>query len=115
MSKSGENPSKRARKSSTEPKEAAPTPNLGHSLVERPPVCPLDLGWVKGVRVNSAAINRRAGEIGTRRTVKKDYQAAWELRAVTCKPVLLLPPPNDNTHHLPLPSTSSTPRTQAST
>ena len=72
-------PAKRARKS-TEKEEAN-----GHTcLVERPPVCPLDLGWVKSARVNSSAVGRRAAEIGTRRTVKKDWQAAWELRAITC-------------------------------
>ena len=54
----------------------------GHS-VERPPICPLDLGWVKSVRINTNAVNRSAAEIGTRRTVKKDWQAAWLLRAIT--------------------------------
>lgn len=45
---------------------------------------PLDLGWVEDIRVNRSAVERRAGTFGTRRTVKKEWQAAWLLRAVTC-------------------------------
>ena len=45
---------------------------------------PLNLDWVKEVRVNTSAVERRAQTIGTRRTVKKDWQAAWLLRAITC-------------------------------
>ena len=37
-----------------------------------------------GIRVNRSAVERRAASIGTRRTVKKQYQAAWLLRALTC-------------------------------
>ncbi|KAM8974175.1 deoxyribose-phosphate aldolase [Pelodytes ibericus] len=43
----------------------------------------LDLGWISRVHVNYAAVLRRAEQIQTRRTVKKDWQAAWLLRAVT--------------------------------
>ncbi|MGI8586905.1 MAG: deoxyribose-phosphate aldolase [Chloroflexia bacterium] len=45
---------------------------------------PLDLGPVRAVRVNRSAVERRAATMGTRRTVKKQWQAAWLLRAVTC-------------------------------
>src|SRR5256884_6189417 len=45
---------------------------------------PLNLDWVNAVRVNTSAVERRAETISTRRTVKKDWQAAWLLRAVTC-------------------------------
>src|SRR5260370_220996 len=45
---------------------------------------PLNLDWVNAVRVNTSAVERRAQTIGTRRTVKKEWQAAWLLRAVTC-------------------------------
>jgi deoxyribose-phosphate aldolase len=45
---------------------------------------PLNLDWINAVRVNTSAVERRAQTIGTRRTVKKDWQAAWLLRAVTC-------------------------------
>jgi deoxyribose-phosphate aldolase len=45
---------------------------------------PLDLNWVKEVRVNTSAVERRAQTEVARRTVKKDWQAAWLLRAITC-------------------------------
>lgn len=51
---------------------------------ERNPGTPLDLDWVAGAHVNKSAVERRAATIPTRRTVKKDWQAAWLLRAVTC-------------------------------
>ncbi|MBT8457510.1 MAG: deoxyribose-phosphate aldolase [Rhodobacteraceae bacterium] len=43
----------------------------------------LDLDWVRSVQANTSAIERRAATIGTRRSVKKEYQAAWLLRAIT--------------------------------
>lgn len=51
---------------------------------ERNPGTPLDLDWVSGARVNRSAVERRTATLPTRRTVKKDWQAAWLLRAVTC-------------------------------
>jgi deoxyribose-phosphate aldolase len=45
---------------------------------------PLELDWVRDVRVNRSAVERRAATIPTRRTVKKEWQAAWLLRAITC-------------------------------
>ena len=45
---------------------------------------PLELDWVQGVRVNRSAVERRCATIGTRRSVKKEWQAAWLLRAITC-------------------------------
>src|SRR6201988_2962459 len=45
---------------------------------------PLNLEWVENVRVNTSAVERRAQTIGTRRTVKKEWQAAWLLRAISC-------------------------------
>jgi deoxyribose-phosphate aldolase len=50
---------------------------------KRNPGYPLDLDWVERVRMNRSALERRAATIGTRRTVKKDWQAAWLLRAIT--------------------------------
>ena len=44
---------------------------------------PLELEWVEEVRVNRSAVERRAATLRTRRTVKKQWQAAWLLRAVT--------------------------------
>jgi deoxyribose-phosphate aldolase len=45
---------------------------------------PLNLDWVEQVRVNTSAVERRAQSLTTRRTVKKDFQAAWLLRAISC-------------------------------
>jgi len=45
---------------------------------------PLDLNWIENVRVNTSAVERRAQTLVTRRTVKKDWQIAWLLRAITC-------------------------------
>lgn len=45
---------------------------------------PLDLSWVQHVRVNTSAVERRAHSQVARRTVKKEWQAAWLLRAVSC-------------------------------
>src|SRR5919197_3790695 len=44
----------------------------------------LDLDLVRALRVNRSAVERRAATIPTRRTVKKEWQAAWLLRAITC-------------------------------
>jgi deoxyribose-phosphate aldolase len=45
---------------------------------------PLDLNWIEDVRVNTSAVERRAQSQVARRTVKKEWQAAWLLRAITC-------------------------------
>src|SRR5829696_3612478 len=44
---------------------------------------PLELDWIEELRVNRSAVERRAATLRTRRTVKKEWQAAWLLRAVT--------------------------------
>ena len=62
------------------------------STIERPkteaatrnPGMPLDMGWVESVRVNRSAVERRAATLPARRTVKKEWQAAWLLKAITC-------------------------------
>jgi len=55
-------------------------PDLAH----RNPGIPLDLGWVTRGTINRSAVERRAATLGTRRTVKKEWQAAWLLRAISC-------------------------------
>lgn len=51
---------------------------------ERNSGIPLDLGWVEDTHINPSATRRRAATLGARRSVKKDWQAAWLLRAITC-------------------------------
>lgn len=40
--------------------------------------------WFDRVSINTPAAERRAATLTTRRTVKKDWQAAWLARAITC-------------------------------
>ncbi|XP_032077344.1 deoxyribose-phosphate aldolase [Thamnophis elegans] len=44
----------------------------------------LDLTWLARVRVNHPAVLKRAAQIETQRAMKKNWLAAWLLRAVTC-------------------------------
>ena len=44
----------------------------------------LDLDWVSSIQANTSAIERRASSIGSRRSIKKQHQAAWLLQAVKC-------------------------------
>ena len=44
----------------------------------------LNQDWVDQVRVNTSAVERRTATLVARRTVKKDTQAAWLLRAIAC-------------------------------
>lgn len=54
----------------------APTPrNTGTALDPR---------WFDGVTVNTPATERRAATLPARRSVKKDWQAAWLVKAITC-------------------------------
>ena len=57
--------------------------NGSHAL-GRNPGLPLDLALVRAQRVNRSAVERRAATLPARRTVKRAYQAAWLLRAITC-------------------------------
>jgi len=56
------------------------TPSHPH---ERNPGTPFDPSAVEGVLVNRSAIERRVATLPTRRTVKKEWQAAWLLHAIT--------------------------------
>lgn len=43
----------------------------------------LELDWVRGTHVNRSAVERRAATLPARRSVKKQWQLAWLLRAVS--------------------------------
>ncbi len=43
----------------------------------------LDLSWVNNIQVNLSAVERRTASLVKRRTVKKNFQAAWLLKAIT--------------------------------
>src|ERR1043166_1654247 len=63
------------------PRTGSPAEPKGE--LARNPGMPLDLGWVRDVRINRSAVERRAATIPTRRSVKSAWQAGWLLRAVT--------------------------------
>jgi deoxyribose-phosphate aldolase len=42
----------------------------------------LDLSWLNHIHVNKAATDRRAASLANRRSVKKEYQAAWLVKAI---------------------------------
>ena len=56
---------------------------LPQILEVRNAVMPLDLDWVASVQANTSAIERRAASLPGRRSVKKDYQAAWLCKAIS--------------------------------
>ncbi|KAG7236821.1 hypothetical protein INR49_000198 [Caranx melampygus] len=53
-------------------------------MAARNPGMKLDLEWVSKVRVNTQAVLKRAQQIQGLKTPKKQWQAAWLLKAVTC-------------------------------
>ena len=55
----------------------------GHNR-PRNPGMPLALDSFESVGVNASAVERRAATLTTRRSVKKEYQAAWLVKAMTC-------------------------------
>ena len=73
----------------SEPRAVVPAPApsrvepMDVPVTPRNPGMPLDLEWLEEVRVNRSAVERRAATLRARRTVKKEWQAAWLLRAVT--------------------------------
>ncbi len=44
----------------------------------------LKLPWFEKIQVNTSATERRAATYATRRTMKKEYQAAWLVKALQC-------------------------------
>ena len=61
-----------------------PTAHLPQVTEPRNPGMPLDMDWVRAAQANRSAIERRCATLPGRRSIKKEYQAAWLLRAITC-------------------------------
>ena len=55
----------------------------GHNRPRNPGVA-LEPAWFESVAVNASAVERRTATLAARRSVKKEYQAAWLVRALTC-------------------------------
>jgi deoxyribose-phosphate aldolase len=62
----------------------AASPSHGANSFPRNAGMPLTLAWFEGVQVNTSAAERRAATLTTRRSVKKEYQAAWLVKALQC-------------------------------
>lgn len=58
--------------------------NRNNHKMMRNPGMPLDLSRVEDIRMNFSALERRSATLPGRRSVKKDYQAAWLLKALSC-------------------------------
>ena len=58
--------------------------SYGFASVARNPGAPLTLDWFEDVQVNLSAAERRAASLPARRSVKKNYQAAWLVKALQC-------------------------------
>ena len=43
----------------------------------------LDINWINQVKINLSAVERRTASLIKRRTVKKEYQATWLLKAIS--------------------------------
>ena len=59
-------------------------PAVASAGEHRNPGTTLKPEWFDGIQVNLSAVERRAATMGTRRSVKKEYQAAWLVKALTC-------------------------------
>src|ERR1700742_4124748 len=59
-------------------------PGTGHNALPRNPGTPLAMEWFESQQVNTTAAERRADSLTKRRTVKKEYQAAWLVKALQC-------------------------------
>ena len=58
--------------------------HLPQTTEPRNPGVSLDLDWALAVQANTSAIERRCASLPGRRSVKKDHQAAWLARAISC-------------------------------
>ncbi|MEP4248240.1 deoxyribose-phosphate aldolase [Tateyamaria sp.] len=59
------------------------TAQLPQVTEPRNPGMALDMDWVRRVQANTSAIERRCATLSARRSIKKDHQAAWLLKAVS--------------------------------
>lgn len=62
---------------------AAPAQTSAANAPMRAPILALELDRIERVRVNLSAVERRIESLAGRRTVKKDWQIAWMLKAIT--------------------------------
>jgi len=58
--------------------------NLQYKKIPRNPGIDLNLEWLDSVQMNRSAIERRCETLIKRRSIKKEWQAAWLLRSISC-------------------------------
>jgi deoxyribose-phosphate aldolase len=63
--------------------KSGPMSALGSNAFARNAGTPLHPEWFEGAQVNTSAAERRTATLTTRRSVKKEYQAAWLVKAIT--------------------------------
>jgi deoxyribose-phosphate aldolase len=63
---------------------AAAAPDNKSHPIARNTAQPFDAGWFDNLRVNLSAAERRVATLPGRRSVKKDAQAGWLLKAISC-------------------------------
>lgn len=61
-----------------------PAPAVPGPLPARNPGRPFDADWFSDLKVNLSAAERRVAGLAGRRSVKKDAQAAWLVKAIQC-------------------------------
>ena len=54
---------------------------MTQSKIKRNPGTELNLDWINNIQANTSATERRAATLGARRSIKKDHQAAWLIKA----------------------------------
>ncbi len=57
---------------------------MSTELLARNPGMALDLSWIENLHVNHPAILRRSQHLNNSRSLKKEWQAAWLVRAIEC-------------------------------
>jgi deoxyribose-phosphate aldolase len=65
-------------------RDVAAAATASSSVPTRNPGQPFDPEWFIDLKVNLSAVERRIAGLAGRRSVKKDAQAAWLLKAITC-------------------------------
>ena len=53
-------------------------------ILERNPGMPLELDWIKNINVNLSAVQKRVSTLTKRRSIKREWQVAWLIKAITC-------------------------------
>ena len=56
---------------------------MTQSKIKRNPGTDLNLDWINNIQANTSATERRAATLGARRSIKKDHQAAWLIKAIS--------------------------------